>query len=303
MANKQLAELFRYDSNLQEEPDGLICGVHNGYYTTIKILQSIKIVDININGCAESDQQQELYRFMANLKSSKSYTCNYKDKTINILIQMSKNWAEELHKVLDDVTDFFAQKGIVTGCAICGKVDSSISLCDVTIGKKYICTECYKAATASAPKHYPQPIGIVENENIILGVIGALLGSLIGVLLWVIIGSAGYIAGIAGAVMGICSLFGYKKLSGKLSTRGIVICVLIMIAMVYFSTRLSWAVNISDALRKEGYDTSVSDSFKSLPKLMELTDTTGDFYTDLLVGYVLTAVASGATIIKSLNDA
>ena len=58
-----------------------------------------------------------------------------------------------------------------------------------------------------------------------------------------------------------------------------------------------------NTLRKEGYDTSVSDSFKSLPKLMELTDTTGDFYTDLLVGYVLTAVASGATIIKSLNDA
>ncbi len=139
-----------------------------------------------------------------------------------------------------------------------------------------------------------------RSENVVTGTIGALLGSLIGVAVWVLISKAGYIAGIAGLAMAICSLYGYKKLGGELSKRGAIICIIIIIGMVYFATRLSWSWDFYDGFKELGFDTSLMTVFKELPEIIELTGSKADFYKDLAIGYLLTLVASGGTLFKAM---
>ena len=150
---------------------------------------------------------------------------------------------------------------------------------------------------------YPETAVASNNrsENVITGTIGALLGSLIGVAVWVLISKAGYIAGIAGLVMAFCSLFGYMKLGGGLSKKGGIICIAIIIGMVYFATRLSWTLEIYDALREIDPEISFVKIFGKLPELLKLTNSKFDFYKDLAIGYVLTLISSGATLFKAIR--
>ena len=52
--------------------------------------------------------------------------------------------------------------------------------------------------------------------------IGAFLGALLGCVLWIIIYRLGYIAGIAGAVIGICAMKGYEMLGKHLDKKGVI---------------------------------------------------------------------------------
>lgn len=60
-------------------------------------------------------------------------------------------------------------------------------------------------------------------ENILLGIIGAVLGVLLGAALWVFLGRIGFIAGIAGYAIVFCGMKGYELLGGHLSKGGIIL--------------------------------------------------------------------------------
>lgn len=141
-----------------------------------------------------------------------------------------------------------------------------------------------------------------KSENLIGGAVGAFLGSLIGVVLWVIIGKLGYIAGIAGAVMAISALFGYEKLGRKLGKKGTVICIIILIVMVYFSTKLSWAIDAYDAFKEEEQRIGIFEAYKILPQLIKENNIQLVFYKDLMIGYALTFIASAKTIANALKS-
>ena len=77
------------------------------------------------------------------------------------------------------------------------------------------------------------------------GIVGALVGSLLGVACIVILSQLGYVAALSGVVMAVCTLKGYEIGSGKLSKRGIVISVILMLVMTYVGDRLDWAITVS----------------------------------------------------------
>lgn len=137
-----------------------------------------------------------------------------------------------------------------------------------------------------------------RKENVVTGTIGALLGSLIGVALWVLIAKLGFISAIAGLVMTFCSLLGYMKLGGGLIKKGVIICIIINIIMVYMATRLSWSLIIYDEFKDREFRVSFINIFKNLHKIIKLTDTKFHFYKDLVIGYLLTLVAGTSTFIK-----
>lgn len=51
-----------------------------------------------------------------------------------------------------------------------------------------------------------------KKENVVAGVVGALLGSLLGVACIVLLGQLGYVAAVSGIVMAICTMKGYELL-------------------------------------------------------------------------------------------
>ena len=84
--------------------------------------------------------------------------------------------------------------------------------------------------------------------NWITGIVGALVGVAIGVAAWVGIYQLGYIAGIAGFIMMICSIKGFELLGGGINIPAMILCVVIDLVAVYFAHKLAVTVSIMQEL-------------------------------------------------------
>ena len=90
-------------------------------------------------------------------------------------------------------------------------------------------------------------------EKVAGGILGAFLGTLIGAICIVLVNQFGYIASISRVVMGVCALKGYQILGKKMSLKGIIICVILMLLMVYISNWFSYAVAVAQVIKQISY--------------------------------------------------
>lgn len=107
-----------------------------------------------------------------------------------------------------------------------------------------------------------------KKENIVGGIIGALLGSLLGVVCIIILSQLGYVAALSGAVMAVGVLKGYELLGGKLTTKGIVISVVVMLLMTYLGDRLDWAIVMYREFGSS-YGWNVFDCYRAVPAMLQ----------------------------------
>ena len=136
--------------------------------------------------------------------------------------------------------------------------------------------------------------GQVKKENMLLGIIGALVGVLLGAVLWVIIGQVGFIAGIAGYAIVFCGMKGYGVLGRVLSKGGIVICILLSIVAVAGAEMVSLAITAYKELGE--YGITLGDAFRLLPDLMKEPELAGAVAKDLIIGYALSIWASYSSV-------
>ena len=101
-------------------------------------------------------------------------------------------------------------------------------------------------------------------ENVIGGLVGALLGSLLGVAAIILFSRLGYITAASGIIMGVCTLKGYELLGGKMTVKGIVISILVMLLMVYVGDRFDWAMLVA-----REWGENVFDAFRAIPALIK----------------------------------
>lgn len=154
--------------------------------------------------------------------------------------------------------------------------------------------EAYAARSSRALQS--QQAEFLKKENTAAGIVGAVLGSLIGVAAIVLIGQLGYIAAISGFIMAICTLKGYEKLGGKLSKKGVVICVIIMILMVYVGNRFDWALAVASA-----FETDVFTAFRAIDSLIGAgAIEAGSFYGNLGLIYLFVCLGAFPTVKNSL---
>ena len=130
-----------------------------------------------------------------------------------------------------------------------------------------------------------------KKSNIIGGIIGAVLGSLIGVAVWVLISQAGYISALAGLLMVVCAMQGYKLFGRALDTKGIIISCLVSIAMVLVAEHLSLAVEIYKT-----YDTVFTHM-----TFMEYDEIKDAVVYDLIMGYLLMVVGAASTVFEAFK--
>lgn len=133
--------------------------------------------------------------------------------------------------------------------------------------------------------------------NWITGIVGAVIGVVIGVAAWVGIYQLGYIAGIAGFIMLICSIKGFELLGGGLNIPAIIICIVIDLGAVYFAHNIAIAVSIMQEM--DGY--SFTSAYKYIPYLLEYSEFAEAYYKDLVMGYGLTLVAIIPSIINYIK--
>lgn len=105
-----------------------------------------------------------------------------------------------------------------------------------------------------------------KRENVVTGVVGALIGALIGAGSIILLSQLGYVASISGLILAVCTLKGYELLGGKLSGKGIAICVILMLLTPYVADRIDWAIMLVQEFAD--YGITFGEAFALIPELL-----------------------------------
>ncbi len=136
-------------------------------------------------------------------------------------------------------------------------------------------------------------------SNMLLGILGAILGAALGGVIWIIIGKMGFIAGLAGFAMMIFAIMGYRMFSGNLDKKGQVISLLIAFVMIFVANYTLYALEYCKYYYSSNYNlVNISNAFKKIPEFLTYTESWVDFIKDLVIGYAL-SIWSGIGTIKS----
>ena len=110
------------------------------------------------------------------------------------------------------------------------------------------------------------PAEMKAPENVLLGLIGALVGAILGGASIILLSQLGYIASISGFILAFCTLKGYELLGKRLSRKGIVLCVILMIVTPFVADWIDWAIFLMKDYPE--YGLTLLDSCMMLAELM-----------------------------------
>lgn len=178
-------------------------------------------------------------------------------------------------------------------CPKCGSpVASSFSFCE-NCGSALEPQQPVTQAAAYEQPVYQQPMQPEKRENVVTGVIGALIGALIGAASIILLSQLGYVAAISGLILAVCTLKGYELLGRKMSTKGLIICIVIMLVTPYIADRIDWAIV---AAKEMPY--SVSEAFFKVPDWIDRgTIDSGDYYLNLAKIYGFVVLGGIGTVV------
>lgn len=176
-------------------------------------------------------------------------------------------------------------------CSKCGnEVHPSAAFCD-ECGQPL---EPQRQAEQRTQAAMQQPVE-EKRENTMTGTVGALIGAAIGSGCIILLSQMGFVAALSGLVMAVCTLKGYELLGGKLSKKGVIISLVIMLLMPYLADRIDWAIVVMDAYASDGV--TFSEAFASIHYLIEedIIEAAA-YWKNLLMIYAFTALGAFGTL-------
>ncbi|MCM1190166.1 MAG: hypothetical protein NC541_12825 [bacterium] len=207
---------------------------------------------------------------------------------------------EKLPGALRQTLSFLRSKGFVPCCSVCGREEEVSGI--LAGGNHYhLCMECEGTMRSNLTTVIQQKDQ--KRENIVGGIVGAFLGSLLGVLCIIVLSRLGYVAALSGVVMAVGVLKGYELLGGKLTKKGIVLSVLIMLFMTYLGDRLDWAIALltSGGGAEAGYN--IFECYQLVPYAieMELIELSS-YVANLLLIYAFLLLGAIPTILSRVRE-
>lgn len=101
---------------------------------------------------------------------------------------------------------------------------------------------------------------------------------------------------------------GYEKLGKYLDTKGVIVSVILSLVMIYVANQIAWTIEVVKIFNEAGQQFSFFDVYRSLFDILkEIEILSGEnnivsaFYGDLIMGYVLSAIAIVPYIIGVLK--
>ena len=138
-------------------------------------------------------------------------------------------------------------------------------------------------------------VEVKEEENVVLGILGALVGAVLGGASIILLSQLGYVASISGFILALCTLKGYELLAKGLSKKGIVICVILMLVTPFVADLLDWGVVVYSQLGEYGY--SFVDCLLILPEFFaDGTITMSEYLINLGMIYLFVVMGGFYTI-------
>ena len=142
-------------------------------------------------------------------------------------------------------------------------------------------------------------VELEKPENVVAGIVGAFLGAVIGAVMILVLSRMGRVAAISGVVLAVCTLSGYRLLGGKLTKKGVVIAVAMMVGVPYVADRIDWALAIMEQAQSEGLNWTFRECFQVFPQMLEEGMVDKNVYlTNLLMQYVYTAIGVVAYLVS-----
>ncbi len=173
-------------------------------------------------------------------------------------------------------------------CVNCGKYIPDNSVACSYCGAPVQQFDAVEAPAAAQPE---------KKENMINGIVGALLGAALGAAAIILVSRLGFVAGLCGIILAVCTFKGYELLGGKLSTTGIIICSVLILITPYFADRIDWAILIA-----QEFDAPFGRAFSAIPELVELEGIESDVYWGNLVKlYIFTLLGAVSNIIAAFK--
>ena len=161
-----------------------------------------------------------------------------------------------------------------------------------------------------------RPTAISQPANPVMGILGAIVFSLIGCAVWILIGKLGYISYLGGIAMAFSTIFGYHLFGKRFDTLGLIISIVIVLVMVFVSNMFiyAWQIvsepGIEEALSLLGYEGFFGVFFGLFDLMKEvdlyaglegLDSMTGSFIRDLVIGYIISGIATVAIGVSMLK--
>ena len=131
-------------------------------------------------------------------------------------------------------------------------------------------------------------------ENVLTGVVGALIGAVLGGASIILLSQLGFVAAISGVILAVCTLKGYELLGGRLSKRGIVISCLLMAVTPYIADRLDWAIVIAQTFADEGV--TLGMAFAAVHGVIAENDMVADYFSSLGMVYLFVVMGAFGTL-------
>ncbi len=201
---------------------------------------------------------------------------------------------------LNGVISFLNAKGYSPCCSLCGQYVET-SPFRVGLEYRHLCSDCelrLRDSNALAAQAKAQ-----KKENVVGGVVGALLGSLLGVVCIILLSQMGYVAALSGVLMAVGVLKGYEILGGKLTKKGIIISVVIMLLMTYIGDRLDWAIVLLGEGGGADAGYNLFECYRLVPDMISLEYIeVGSYLANLLLLYVFLLLGAVPTIISKVKE-
>lgn len=289
------------DSGNMNRNPYMAAGLYKGYYVTIHMNQGF-LLRINYKLPDNYDLnafKNRAYGVMNQLKvaEKKVSQTNVGDHVFEVRM-MPANLAKNTIAMIDSVTNhligFLQTEGAATGCELCGS-EYGVSSFNVNGAPHFLCSTCARQSLSQMEAERQSRSS--EKSNLLLGIIGALIGSLPGVALWMIVTQGHWIVGACGIVIFLGAMKGYGMLGKTVDTKGVVVCTIITIIMIFlandFGLRLSLVLD----------GMSFEEVNRKWSRIMKNEDNQFIYIENLVVGYILSAFCLVGSIRQSFRNA
>jgi hypothetical protein len=222
------------------------------------------LIDVAVYGKNQSLEQSAVNYIKA---LHAEIPCNYKNDALNVLVPV-KEGITLLKNVLDEITAYFT--------------DNGFSPCDIIIEEPKFRSESANTADTSGK------LKSRKKENVILGLIGALIGTIPGIILWIIIGQLGFVAALCGALISLGALTGYAYFGKGFGRAGMVISGLTIILAAFLAICLNYTVYI---MRYQQISFALSIYILKI-MVTTISNFRADFIKSIALGYLFTFIGA-----------
>lgn len=272
--------------------DTIYCGSNNfagsimDYHFLIKYDSQSSVYTLSFSVELDND----ITKLNNNIKKEiKDAIVSYNNKNLNIVgsVTDKKYLPEIINPLLEIIGKYLKDNNALEVCRHCKEVKKTF-LVDNDSEISFYCNDCYKVVKKAA--NYKKEKYNKSKENILLGIIGAVIGTIPGIILWILFGFIGIEPGIAGIAITMGSAVFYKKFAHNIKIPGIIISTVVGLFMVLVAHEINCAIYIYN-LYKADYMIKLIDAYKAIPYYLNTVKEFHKIFNNgLLTGYLLSII-------------